>query len=151
MKKRNFCLFVLFSVALFFMACDDSGTSYQKYDDIDEVPDCNASRANEHVYVRTEGEYEERVCKSEGGYYDWGYPDDDEKYATNQGQKNDDCQCWGYYVVGEKNARVYYEISPGQYTGGDKYYVCGDDIRSFVNQRPVIKSYMHNKDRCYGG
>ena len=157
MKKGNFCLFVLLPVTFLFVACDDSGTSYPKYDSIidPDVPECNASIVNKHIYVKTEGEYEERVCKYTGGgwpEYEWDYPDDDE-ITTNQGQKGDDCQCWGYYSISGKDGigRVYYEISPGQFTGGDKYYVCGEDIKSFINQRPVIKSYMHNEDRCYGG
>lgn len=137
-------------MTLFFMACEDSGTSYQRYDDIDDAPDCDASKVNQHIYVMTEGEYEERVCISEGGYYEWGYPDsNDEK--EKQRQKRDDCQCWGYYLIYGKEGmnRIYYEIAPGQYTGGDKYYVCGEDIQSFINQRPIIKNYMHDEDHCW--
>ena len=156
MKKGNHCLLMLLSVALFFLACDDSGTSYSKYADIYEVPVCDAQRVNEHIYVKTEGEYEERVCKYTGGgwpEYEWGYPDSVADAETDQEQKKSDCQCWGYYSISGKDGigRAYYEISPGQFTGGDKYYVCGEDIKSFINQRPVIKSYMHNEDRCYGG
>ena len=154
MKPFRSFSFTLLFVALFFVACDNSGTSYPKYDDINDpdVPECRASRVNEHIYVMAEDEYEERVCKHMGGgYYEWDYPDSGDEDTIDQEQMRDDCQCWGYYTVSGAQGlgRLYYEIAPGQYTGGDKYYVCGDDIKSFINQRPVIKSYMHNENRCW--
>lgn len=151
MKRSSFSFSLLFAV-LFFMACEDSGTGYSKYADIYDVPDCNANRANEHVYVMTEGEYEERVCKYEKGHYEWGYPDSVADTETDQEQKKSDCQCWSYYLVNGKEGlgRIYIEIDPGVVAGADKYYVCGEeDIKGFINQRPVIKSYMHNEDRCW--